>query len=87
MFFIAVNPMNIREHWQTDFDLTKPSIAVYRQKWNVVYQNTVYWVNLNVAQRKGLTFYQTKSNAIILCNTLPPCCIEKVVLWKTGEVL
>ena len=31
MFFTAVNPMNIREHWQTDFDLTKPRIAENRQ--------------------------------------------------------
>ena len=34
-----------------------------------------------------MTFYQTRSNAIILYNVLPPCCIEKVVLWKTGEEL
>ncbi len=86
MFFTAVNPMNIHEHWQKEFDLTKPRIAVYRQKWKL-YQNTVYWINLTVAQRKGLKFYLTRSNAIILYNTLPPCCMEKVVLWKTGEVL
>ena len=36
---------------------------------------------------KGLTFYQTRSNAIIPQGTLPACCIPKVVRLKTGEVL
>ena len=35
MFFTAVNPMDIREHWQTAFDLTKPRIALYRQKMEI----------------------------------------------------
>ena len=34
-----------------------------------------------------LTFYQTRSNAIILQGTLPAYCIPKVVRLKTGEVL
>ena len=34
----------------------------------------------------GLTFFQTRSNAIILYGTLPPTCIEKVVSMKTKEV-
>ena len=37
--------------------------------------------------KKGLTFYQTRSNAIILQGTLPAYCIPKVVRLKTGEVL
>ena len=36
---------------------------------------------------EGLTFHQTKSNAIILQGTLPAYCIPKVVRLKTGEVL
>ena len=36
---------------------------------------------------EGLTFYQTRSNAIILQGTLPAYCIPKVVRLKTGEVL
>ena len=34
-----------------------------------------------------LQFYQTRSNAIILQETLPAYCIPKVVRMKTGEVL
>ena len=36
---------------------------------------------------EGLTFYQTRSNAIILQGTLPAYCIPKVERLKTGEVL
>ena len=34
-----------------------------------------------------MTFYQTRSNAIIFQETLPVYCIPKVVRMKTGEVL
>ena len=37
--------------------------------------------------REGLTFNQTRSNAIILQGTLPAHCISKVERLKTGEVL
>ena len=43
----------------------------------IIHQNTVYWCNLKLAQRKGLQFYQTRSNAIVLFNTLLAICIEK----------
>ena len=37
--------------------------------------------------RKGLKFYQTRSNAIILHETLPAYCIPKVVRMEIGEVI
>ena len=51
------------------------------------HQDAVFWVDINRAIRKGLTFYQTRSNAIILQGTLPAYCVPKVVRLKTGEVL
>ena len=42
---------------------------------------------IDFAIRKGLTFFQTRSNAIILQGTLPAYCFPKVVSLKTGEVL
>ena len=51
------------------------------------HQDAVLWVDFNVAIERGLTFYQTRSNAIILQGTLPAYCIPKVVRLKTGEVL
>ena len=51
------------------------------------HQDAVFWVEIDLAIKEGLTFYQTRSNAIILQGTLPACCIPKVVRLKTGEVL
>ena len=51
------------------------------------HQDAVFWVDIDLAILKGLTFYQTRSNAIILQGTLPAYCIPKVVRLKTGEVL
>ena len=47
----------------------------------------MYWVDFNLAWRKGLKFYQTPSNATILHETLPAYCIPKVVRMETGEVI
>ena len=86
VFFTAVNPMFIDHCRERDYDVTKPRIAVYKHNWKI-HQNTVYWLNVRVAQSKGLQFYQTWSNAIILYNTLPAVCIGKVVIRKSGEEL
>ena len=51
------------------------------------HQDEVFWVDIDLAIKEGLKFYQTRSNAIILQGTLPACCIPKVVRLKTGEVL
>ena len=51
------------------------------------HQNTVYWVDINLALRKGLKSYQTRSNAIFFHETLPAYCIPKVVRMETGEVM
>ena len=44
-------------------------------------------VDINLALKKGLKFYQTRSNAIILHETLPAYCIPEVVRMETGEVI
>ena len=61
------------------------AVRVYKNTW-IIHQKTVYWCNLKLAQRKGLQFYQTRSHAIAVFNTLPAICIEKVVFMKTGDV-
>ena len=82
----AVNLISIHLHKQRDYDVTKSRIAVYKQNWKI-HQNTVCPANLKIGQKKRLTFYQTRSNAIILHNTLPAACIEKVVVKNSEEVL
>ena len=68
-------------------DLSVPRHAQYLQKAWKRHQDAVYWVDNHLAIAKGLKFYQTRSNAIILQETLPAYCIPKVVRMKTGEVL
>ena len=51
------------------------------------HQDAVFWVDIDLAIREGLTIQQTRSNAIILQGTLPAYCIPKVERLKTGEVL
>ena len=47
----------------------------------------MYWVDIQLAQRKGLKFYQTICNAIILYDTRPAYCISKVVVMESGEII
>ena len=85
MFFTTVNPMEDENCLEkTPCDLTKPRIAPYKSTWKH-HQNTVYWCNLKLAQEKELQFYQTRSHAIVLYDTLPAVCIEKVVCMKPKD--
>ena len=87
VFFRAVNPMDDNQDLEEVQDnLHKPRIAPYKHTWRS-HQNTVFWCNLKLAQRKGLRFYQTRSYAITLSDTLPAICIDKVVCMKTREEL
>ena len=41
---------------------------------------------IRCAQRKGLKFYQTRSNAVILYDTLPAYCISEAIVMKSEEI-
>ena len=69
-----------------ELDLTKPRLASYKQKWKV-HQDTVYRVDIQLAQRKGLKFYQTRSKAVILYDSLPAYCISKAIVMKSEEII
>ena len=86
VFFTSVDPKNKEHKHRNKFDLEAPRLAWYHQKEWRKHQNMVYWVDIKLAQKKGLKFYQTRSNAIILHETLPACCIPKVVRMETGGV-
>ena len=87
VFFLPVDPRD-KEHKDPEkIDLNVPRHAQYLHNAWKKHQDAVYWVDVNLAIRKGLTFYQTRSNAIILQGILPAFCIPKVVRLKTGEVL
>ena len=56
------------------------------RKWKK-HQDTVYWIDINLAQSKRFKFFYTRRNAIILNDTLPAYCISKVVVMKSGKVI
>ena len=86
VFFLPMNPRD-KEHKDPEkIDLNVPRRAQYLHNAWKKHQDAVYWVDIDLAIRKGLTFHQTRSNAIILQGTLPAYCIPKVVRLKTGEV-
>ena len=68
-------------------DFSLPRGAKYVHSAWKRHQDAVYWVDVDLAIKEKLTFYQTRSNAIILQGTLPAYCIPKVERLKTGEVL
>ena len=87
VFFLLVDPMNKSQKDPDTIDLNAPRHAQYLHKAWKRHQDAVYWVDINFALRKGLKFYQTRSNAIITHDTLPAYCIPKAIKMETGEVI
>ena len=86
VFFLPIDPRDKSHKDPDEIDLNVPRHAQYLHNAWKRHQDAVYWVDIDLAIEKGLTFYQTRSNAIILQETLPAYCIPKVVRLKTGEV-
>ena len=87
VFFFPIDPRD-KNHKDPEFiDFSVPRRAKYLHSARKRHQDAVFWVDIDLAIREGLTFYQTRSNGIILQATLPACCIPKIVRLKTGEVL
>ena len=84
VFFLPIDPRDKGHKDPENIDLNVPRRAQYLHSAWKKHQDAV---DICLAIRKGLTFYQTRSNAIILQGTLSAYCIPKVVRLKTGEVL
>ena len=87
VFFLPIDPRDENHKDPEHIDFSVPRRARYVHSAWKRHQDAVFWVDINLAIREGLTFYQTRSNAIILQGTLPAYCIPKVERLKTGEVL
>ena len=87
VFFLLIDPRDKSHKDPEEIDLNVPRHAQYLHNAWKKHQDAVYWVDVDLAIREGLTFYQTRSNAIILQGIFPACCIPRVVRLKTGEVL
>ena len=63
VFFLPIDPRDKEHGDPATIDFNKPRRAQYMHKAWKKHQDAVFWVDINLAIRKGLTFYQTRSNA------------------------
>ena len=87
VFFLPTDPRDETHKDPEHIDFSVPRLARYVHSAWKRHQDAVFWVDVDLAIKEGLTFYQTRSNAIILQGTLPAYCIPKVERLKTREVL
>ena len=68
VFFSALDPLGdeLDQEYQ---DSPKPRKVQYKSKWKVT-QDAIFWINLRKAQDEGLTFWQTRSHAVILYDSV-----------------
>ena len=85
VFFTTVNPMNKENKDPYEIDLKAPRLAWYKQRKR--HQDTAHRADTQPAQEKGPKPHQTRSNAIILYDTLPAYCIPKVIMMESGEII
>ena len=71
VFFLLVDPRNESHRDPEYVDFSVPRLARYMHKAWKRHQDPVFWVDIDLAIKEGLTFCQTRSNAIILQGTPP----------------
>ena len=87
VFFLPIDPRDESHRDPEHIDFSVPRRARYVHNAWKRHQDAVFLVNIDLVIKEELTFYQTRSNAIILQGTLPAYCIPKVVRLKTGKFL
>ena len=75
VFFLTIDPRDKDHEYPEYIDFSVPRRARYVHSAWKKHQDAVFWVDIDLAIEEGLTFYQTRSNAIILQGTLPAYCI------------
>ena len=58
------------------YEPNEPSEIQHKLKWKT---NAVYWFDVRLAQHKGLDFWQSINNAVILYDSMLAACLVKVV--------
>ena len=88
VFFLPIDPRVENHRDPENIDYSVPRRARYVQNMWKRHQDTVFWIDINLGIiKEGLKFYQTRSNAIILQDVLPPSCIVRAERLKGGEPL
>ena len=62
----------------------KPGMLPFKFKWRRAH-HAAYWFDLKIAQDKGLVFWQTISNAMLLQEFKPGACMVKAVRKNTDD--
>ena len=65
VFFLPVDPRNESHKDPKHIDFSVRRARYVYSAWKK-HQDAVFWVDIDLAIKEGLTFYQTRSNAIIL---------------------
>ena len=86
VFFLSIDPRDENHKDPEHIDFSVPRRARYVHSAWKRHQDAVFWVDIDLAIREGLTFYQTRSNAIILQGILPAHIFPNDRL-KFGEML
>ena len=88
VFFLPIDPRDENHQDPENVDYSVPRRARYVQNAWKRHQDTVFWIDIDRGIiKEGLKFYQTRSNAIILQDVLPPSCIVRAERLKGGEPL
>ena len=66
VFFLLVDPRDESHRDLERIDFSVPRLARYMHSAWKRHQDEVFWVDIDLAITEGLTFFQTRSNAIIL---------------------
>ena len=64
VFFLPIDPRDKNHKDPEHIDFSAPRRARYVHSARKRHQDSVYWVDIDLAIKEGLTFYQTRSNAI-----------------------
>ena len=83
VFFTPLDPWRDATEEEYSDDLSKPRKLHCKSKWKFSH-GAVNWIHLARAQEKGLQFWQTRSHATIVHDSVPADCIEKV-LSENGD--
>ena len=67
------------------YESGEPWVVPHKTNWRRQ-QGTVYWFDLQLAQSKGLVFWQMISNVMFINDTMPADCLVQVIQRRTHEV-
>ena len=78
VFFLPIDPRNESHRDPEHIDFSVPRRTRYPHSAWKRHQDAVFWVDIDLAIREGLTFYQTRSNATFFKGHFQPIAFQKL---------